>query len=401
MTATSIGFATTDFVRGYFGSDGEQLLGGAGHYRVGLPARWLRDYGWTVEVGEIGALVGSRGSRALTVQRFDGTLCEPPDIMVLQRCMVAGATFVEGGEEVSTVELIRSAREAGQVVVNDLDDWFFGLDPRNQAARTTDQHDSVRTAEERAISNREHYAAAIAASSALTVSTPGLARLLAQRFPGVRILVVRNAIDLDRWTPRGVSGARPVVGWVGATQWRSGDLHTAQAQAVGDWCNREGLTFHHSGHIEMTAAQLRVARRDPIAAKNWIESAGEQLGVRSWTTSPLATIDTYPSLFAPIDLGIVPLNDVPFNHSKSAIKLMEYAASGIPAVAQGLPEQRWACQAGIGRHARSAADWRRELDRLLDPGCRFDLAVEARAAVRQFDIRVQGDAWRDAYERLL
>lgn len=395
----SIGFVTTDWAR-FAGR--ERQLGGAGHYRIGLPASWLRDYGWDVEVGEIGALTGAKGSRAITVIRADGSyVSPPPDLIVMQRCMHGLATNAQG-EEVSPAVLIREARAIGQVIVNDLDDWFFGLDPRNQASRTTSRYDKLRTEEQRAAYNREHYAASIEASSAVTVSTPGLARLMQERFPKARIVVVRNAIDLARWTPRGTSDVEPVVGWVGATQWRSGDLQTTQAQAVGAFCNDERLTFHHSGFLSMSPAELRAAKRDTIASKYWVGSAGEQLGVERWAVSPLATIVDYPALFWPIDVGIVPLNDVPFNHSKSAIKLMEYAASGIPAVAQALPEQRWACdEVGLGRHARSPKDWRRELVALLDSGRRRDLAESARAAVKVLDIAQRGDAWREVYDRLL
>jgi glycosyltransferase involved in cell wall biosynthesis len=391
-----VGFATADWSAGVAGPDGEPLLGGAGWYRIGLPARYLRSQGWEVHVGHP-VVVPSERHLALSVQPAGGTIedvPQPPDVIVMQRIMHVGAQDQQGDMR-TTARIVELARAAGQVIINDLDDWFFGLDPRNGAAASTDPRRAP-------LFNRDHYAHTIEASTAVTCSTPALAALLHQRFPRLRIHVLRNAIDLDRWTAKEPTGFQPTVGWVGSITHRSGDLQTPGAQTVGQICKARGLRFHHSGYRPLTPADLRVMRRQsPVGSQHLEGSAGEQIGAGWHTELPMATILDYPTLFAPIDVGIVPLTDVAFNHSKSCIKAMEYAASGIPSIAQALPEQRWAGSLGLCRTAEKPKDWRRELSRMVDdPVWRAEQAEVARAAVGQLDLSIRGKEWADLYATL-
>ena len=70
------------------------------------------------------------------------------DVVVLQRWMNQDAP-----------EIIRRARSLGQVVVNDVDDWFFGLPTSNDAFNITHPRNNARE-------NVNHYRKVLAASTA-------------------------------------------------------------------------------------------------------------------------------------------------------------------------------------------------------------------------------------------
>ncbi len=85
-------------------------------------------------------------------------------------------------------------------------------------------------------------------------------------------------------------------------------------------------------------------------------------------TMPVASIDRYTDLFTGMCIGLVPLSSASFNEAKSAIKGMEYAASGIPFVASPSPEYRWLQEThDLGLVARKPAQWTKHLERLVDP----------------------------------
>lgn len=121
------------------------------------------------------------------------------------------------------------------------------------------------------------------------------------------------------------------------------------------------------------------------------------LGGQQYIGDPMEPIDRYPQLVRHIDVGVVPLNLIPFNRAKSAIKGMEYAASGVPFVASPSDEYRWLREEyGIGRLALNADIWRAELSTLIeDAQVRVDESRKNRAAVEALDIRHRWERWAD------
>lgn len=380
-----IGFATADWSR-ILGPDGKPTYGGSGWARIGLPARHLRAMGLDVVEG---TLVWSAEAGVFLVRQWPGydldaqdpTLYALPDLIVLQRWMFA-----------SVAVETRTAQANGQVVVNDLDDHFWGLDPRNRAAQITDPRRNP-------VENRDHYAATIRASSAVTVATPYLADVVKRMgVASSKIHVLENHLDTEAFynvseenrhrQAMGITEFRsktvPKVGWVGATPWRSGDLETMRG-ILGPFLDRHGLRAYHGGHLEK------------------MESFRDLTGITGpIDTRPMAPIERYPSLFEGLDVGIVPLRDVPFNRAKSWIKGTEYAAAGVPFVAQDLPEyQRLLARHGIGRVAKRPKDWDRHLRSFLKPEDRLEEIVANRQAVKALDIREGIHQWRDLYLGLL
>jgi hypothetical protein len=146
------------------------------------------------------------------------------------------------------------------------------------------------------------------------------------------------------------------------------------------------MTFHHSGHTE-----------------NGAPRANRQLGIPDGIskTSPLTPIGSYPQLFKPIDIGIIPLNDIPFNHAKSFIKGLEYAAAGIPFVSSYSPEYQLLADSGIGRVARNSDEWIYHLDELRITQIRRDEIAYNLEMLKDFSMEKRGDDWDATFRFIL
>jgi glycosyltransferase involved in cell wall biosynthesis len=119
------------------------------------------------------------------------------------------------------------------------------------------------------------------------------------------------------------------------------------------------------------------------------------------STAPLHPIETYATLMS-MDIGIIPLRDFPFNRCKSDIKGMEYAASGIPFIAQNLDAYvKLNEQLGVGRVAKKPADWIKHLKQLIaDPELRKEEGMRNREAIASRDISFGAKRFVDAINSL-
>lgn len=383
-----VGFACGDWaVKAPDPVTGHPTYGGSGWARMGLPAKYLRAGGHDVTEGTLVA----HGSK-LGVRDWDQEHHWDFDVLVCQRWMM---------EDIP--ERMRRARAAGQVIVNDLDDWFWGLDPRNQAFLATHP---ARNAYE----NRDHYKAVLAASDLVTVSTPYLADRLRKMFGNrVRVEVLENHVEVHRFASartlvgldviveEGQVGHRdqarvltrdpgkPTFGWIGATPWRSGDVETMRG-LLGPFLDRYDLRAYHGGHYPGSPSFARQA-----GLKDG------QVDVRG-----MVPIDDYPSLFVGLDVGLVPLSSRPFNVAKSWIKGLEYAAAGVPFVAANLPEyERLEKTYGVGRTAWKAREWFRHWEALLDPEVRAEDRKRNLKGVQALDWTTGWTKWEGLYQELL
>lgn len=263
---------------------------------------------------------------------------------------------------------VLAARELGQKIVVDVDDWFKGLSPSNNAYKSTDPATNPEQ-------NRDIYEQIIMEAFAVTCSTP----FLYDHYSKLRknVFMVRNGIDIQRWRRKQMRNTHKTrVGWVGATPWRSFDLEQISG-FFGRFIQDNNLLFHHSGHTTNAP------------------KANQLLGVPDQLTrlTPLVPILSYPGLFRPIDIGMVPLNNIDFNHAKSFIKGLEYAAAGVPFIASYSPEYEYLSQHGIGRMAANESEWLYHLNELLDFGIRRDEAIVNSEILPQFSIAERGKDW--------
>lgn len=360
-----IGFLSTDWsdVR----RNNRPTPGGANWYRTHMPAAaLLAETDHQVVIGN--AMESMELSGELVLYDWDKNRADGIDVLVLQRWM---------GDKAA--ESIEKAKALGQVVLNDVDDWWFGMRPSNNAFYNVHPKYSPE-------SNTNHYRALCASSNALICSTPFLAHRMPQQCGGVAAVVIRNRIDVDRYEKSDVSGD-PMVGWVGAVAHRSSDLQVLNG-IIQQWLRRNPKAGFFHGGADSVAASARTALNLPLSTPG--------------KTMPMQTIYNYPKLFKNrFNVGIVPLSSAPFNEAKSCLKGLEYAAAGIPFIASATPEYVWLRDTyDIGIIASKPKQWLAALDRLSDENERVMLGARYRQSVQALSPVGLGIEWESAFETL-
>lgn len=353
-----IGIASTDWSRSLFDSSGMNIPGGANWVRLQQMRPYLGHQsatGWLVWQDELGFGV-SNGKDKFA---FDF------DVLVLQRIMF--------GALVGQLEQYRE-RNPRTYIINDLDDWYWGLDPRNAAY-------SMTRPENNPSENIDHYRRVIELSDMVTVSTPFLKNSIETMFGHKNVQIIENCVTVKDFKVRKFTGKPPIIGWVGSTNHRSGDLE----ELYGIFNN--SYKFHHSGHY------------GPV------NKFAEALGVKHSrvSKSPMRPPLEYAQMSFCFDIGLAPLSDIEFNHAKSWIKLIEYAASGIPFIASPRPEYlRLVERLGMGRIAYEPVDWVRHVTELHDHQTRLEEGAALRERVTELlDVHVMADRWLDVVSSAL
>ena len=268
-----------------------------------------------------------------------------------------------------TPKQIELAQNLKQKVVVDVDDHYEGLTEANRAYEQTDP-------EKNKISNRENLTRTIEAADLVTVSTPFLYEWH-KTHHNDNVALVRNSVNVNQFTVRKHTDRKPVIGWAGSTHYRNGDLELLR-EWLPDFLDSYDLKFHHAGHTPDAPSFAEVVGIDPARV----------------TTSPLCRITEYAAGLK-FDIGIVPLTDIPFNHAKSNVKGLEYAAAGIPFVASDLPEYRLLHEDGVGLLATTPEEWRSQMEALLDPAFRRNQANIGRGTVvSKWSIEAMAGEWR-------
>lgn len=344
-----LGIASGDRIAASRSADGKAHWGGAGWVRLGQYMDRLTNE--DIEVF-MGTLVWNRTHFSIDVGEGTRDLHDV-DVVYMQRLM-----------HDSLPKHIKEAQAYGQIIVNDLDDWYWGLHPTNSAFMSS--HPKTSPDE-----NVNHYKSVLNSSNLVTVSTDYLADRISS-FVHCPIVVIENTVDVARFTPVQHSDTTlPVVGWVGSTNHRSSDLEILAGVMKPLYDNNEILLMHAGHHYGA-----------PTMASKWKlpEEAVEHLTA--------VDAEFYPSLLK-MEVGIAPLSDMPFNHAKSDIKTLEYSACGIPWVASDLPAYRKLQESwGLGRIAKKPKQWLSHLRTLKDPDIRASEGSALREASWKRDIGV-------------
>lgn len=118
--------------------------------------------------------------------------------------------------------------------------------------------------------------------------------------------IIPTVVDLDRYHLTATEHELPIVGWIGspATQ----HLLAGIAAPLSDVAQSSGLRFVAIG-----------ARKLPFA--------GEWCSMQNWSE------DTEAHSIANIDIGVMPLPDLPWERGKCGYKLIQYMAAGKPVIA--------------------------------------------------------------------
>lgn len=337
-----VGIASGDWMHPHKTGETEPYWGGSGWARLGqyttlLPfditvgvLTWVRDHFYIVDTDET---------------------MHDVDIVYIQRLMHSGLT-----------DHILQARAYGQKIINDMDDWYWGLSPSNQAYYVN--HPSHNPKE-----NTNHYKSILSNSDLVTVSTPYLCDRLSS-FVRCPMVIVPNYVDTARFTPyEHHDVSTPTVGWVGSTGHRSNDIETV-AGWLRPMAERGEVHLYHGGDHPNNPSFASKLKVDPSLVR----------------TKPMTKAEDYPTLMD-MDIGIVPLSNIPFNQAKSDIKGLEYAASGIPFVAQATGSYTdLRASLGIGLVGSKPYDWIRHIKHLFDYKFRCEMSAHGIQAVKQRDI---------------
>jgi len=355
-----VGFASTDWSR----VDDGIAPNGCTWYRCMLPARQLIKAKITSDVG----FLNVRPNGMFAIQRPGDNRSRPYRVIVLK--VIMNKFALDG---------MKTAQSKGQKIVVDVDDLFDEIHETNLAHQSTDKNKDRDN-------NREIYKEILARADAIICSTPFIYDYYKIKFPDKPMFMLRNSIDADRWTRLNAVNRKPIIGWLGATPWRSLDLEQLK-DFFAEYIESRDLTFHHAGHL------------------TWAPPAFVKLGITNKqrvTASGMVPLYELPNIYANFDIGIVPLNDIPFNRAKSYIKGLEYAAAGIPFVASSLPEYKYLSEHGIGRVAKTSKEWIASFDELLDEDMRQDESILNREILDEhFTIKANAQNWISTFKEIV
>jgi len=183
-----------------------------------------------------------------------------------------------------------------------------------------------------------------------------------------RVILVPSSVALDRYEETDVSGAhssRSVVriGWLGGSS-----------------------TVKYLRHLVEPLRRLAAEGHD---IELMVDGAGSQSqslpdfpGI-TVTITPTYSGDDIPFLVSRYDIGVMPLDDGPWERAKCAMKALIYMAAGKPAVCSRVGENAYVITDGVdGRLVESEQDWTTTLRALIvDPHMRAELGRRGRKTV--------------------
>jgi glycosyltransferase involved in cell wall biosynthesis len=234
------------------------------------------------------------------------------------------------------------------------------------------------------ILERDLVARILGLADLVTVATPVLAERLAPR-TRVPIRVLRNALEPAWYEPNRPGQAEETPG--------------------------SPRVVYHGATIRLRDYEIARPAVDTVAGefgslrRVWLGGDRERLAgvvdeVRPWVSG--APEFAAGLVAARPDIGLVPLQDTPYNRARSELHWLEYALAGAPAIVSGLggPGPYDVVRDGVdGLVARSRDDWERQLRALAaSPALRSDLAGRARERVlAEYTVATRAPSWADAY----
>jgi glycosyltransferase involved in cell wall biosynthesis len=308
-------------------------MNGCGQYRIGLPM-------WAL---------GAAGHETLAFLNLNVALPADLDVLVGQR--ICSPEMSQAWQAL--------AREPGRrySLVFELDDDVWNLHPSNRSAIEHFTPDAIKLME-----------ANIAAADTVTVTTNQLAEVVSRFNPAVHVLP--NCVDAALLTHQRPRPAKVTIGWAGGSSHRI-DFESVRDELKAFLRRNPEIDMHFIGH---NYGDL-VGRPD-TRHTGWSENLVDYL----------SKID--------FDIGIAPLAYHAFNKSKSDLKVLEYAALGIPVVATDFGPYSDSVQHGVtGFLVKRPHEWARYLrDLVNDEAMRTELGANARrwAATRT----IQANVWR-------
>jgi glycosyltransferase involved in cell wall biosynthesis len=362
------------------------------YFRGELPAKALRARGWYAETAEY-ALTPQTDAGLKEygpyIRGWDGVgkpkrPCKFVTLRIQDDVVMDPATrrLANGYRMDNMAADILRAREAGQVVLYDVDDDLWHIPEWSPAAKAMHKMaPNVRACD------LDVVEANMRACNGAIVTTPYLADVVSKKCH-VPVYLVRPGIDVSIYLPKPDPLLRvdyPRVGWLGSMSHHLPHLRTMQIAL-------EVLT-------KFDAEFMRIGYIAGDRSEELLSELPCRVGEMPWVD-----IDDLPKSLRHIDVGIIPRVPTQFNEGQSVTSGLQYAAAGIPFLVSPSAEYSRLELLGAGKVCRTINDWREGLVDLLDsPEFRQFEADRARECVdRHYGLEATGrryakifGVWRD------
>lgn len=336
-------------------------LGGCGYYRLIWPSKVLQKAGHDVTIIHPKNRNKISGNTDDTGRLIGVNIPKGADVMVFQRVTSK-----------NIIDAIDIMQDNGIAVVLDVDDDMSVIHPSNPAWAALHPKNEA-TLEY----NWNHAARSYDRAAHVTVSSSALLRKYAGHGRGT---ILHNFVPQIMTEIPHIEQAN-MIGWGGSMH-----SHPDDPQVTGNAMNRlvrEGYRFQIVGPPHGTRRAFSLDE-DPLS------------------TGPIP-IENYCHTLGRLSVGIAPLNDTKFNAAKSWLKMLEYAAVGVPCIGSPRPEYVRLNKMGIGLLAETPRDWYRHGRRLLDDfNLRMDMSQRGRDIVREhLTIEANAHLWWEAWTKAL
>jgi len=328
--------------------------GGSGccYYRMELPVRQLEQHGHEVTMRSVNDDHGA----TITQRDMAGH-----DVIIGQRLNVHKG-----------MEAWRRSRGPFSRLVYDADDDVFSVKMENWQAYQTYQQPEILDAV-------THMAQV---SDLVTVTTDYLADVMREHTEAQNVMVLPNCVPAFLLEMPRRDRARPAVGYQGGAS-HGADIGLAVTGV------RRFLKRFPGWDLQLGGTDFRPTFKVGERAKyvRWVPIYEDAPGY-------YATLD--------FDIGLAPLTMKPFDYSKSNIKVLEYAARGIPSIATDCEVYRSFVRHGEnGFLVKAPHEWLKYLSILAsDDDLRFRMGEQARKDARSWTVEGNWQKWEQAYAGL-
>lgn len=333
---------------------------GCTEYRLLGPARPLIAQGADI-------VIDDRGPTVLWDHDWS-KLPEPPagvSIMGLAKDPDADVIVIQRPGRRWWADVIPMLQREGIKVVVDVDDRFDRIDRDNIAYPAYDPTKST-------IHNFNWVELACRRADVVTCATPALMA----RYSFGHGVLLPNLVP-ERYLNVRAETRFATVGWSGTVETHPTDLQVT-AGAVGRILDDTGWSFHHIGTGKGVKDALKLSMEPTNSG--WVPFAD------------------YADRMGEVSIGIVPLVDTKFNQAKSCLKMIEYAALGVPVIASATPDNDRMRKLGVGVTVKHPAQWERTLRRMVtDRDYREDVAGKGREVMADHTYERKASMWWDVW----
>lgn len=332
---------------------------GTAQYRLFMPGFALHQQGADVEVNPKGPTVIRMAKGYVKDTSGDpiAGLAEVPqtDVIVMQR---PGRRW--------WADVIPYLQKEGIKVVVDVDDLFDRIDHGNVAHGEMDPNANANM-------NFQWIERACQLADVVTCTTPALK----ERYGFGHGHVLPNLVPESYLSLE--TDKRPrTVGWTGTVDTHPKDLAVTRGAIGRAIRDQKGWYFHHIGTGQKVKDALDLPREP--------------------TTSGWKPFAEYPSAMQQLEIGIVPLADTPFNDAKSCLKMIEFAALGVPVVATANYDNTRMHNLGVGVTVKHPSHWYKRIMPLMKSAeARADLAGRGRITMSKHTYEEQCWRWAEVW----